>query len=100
MGALYKIHAEMCKIFSNATRLELLDLLRQGELSVSRLTTKTRLSQVNVSQHLAIMKAKGVVTSRRKGQNVYYCLTNPKIIKAFDIIREILRERLGGVKNG
>jgi len=52
------------------------------------------LSQANISQHLSIMKSKGIVISDRKGKNIYYRLTNPKIIKAFDIIREVLSERL------
>ena len=94
MKGVYKIHAEMCKVFSNPTRLEILNLLRNKELSVSELTEKSELSQVNVSQHLAIMKHKGIVSSKREGKNVYYRLTNPKIIKAFDIIREVLEERM------
>jgi len=40
------------------------------------------------------MKSKGIVASNRKGKNIYYKLTNPKIIRAFDIIREVLSERL------
>ena len=40
------------------------------------------------------MKSKGIVASRRRGKNIYYSLENPKIIKAFDIIREILTEKL------
>ncbi len=91
---IYKIHAEICKVFSNSTRLEVLNLLRDKELSVTELTKKTKLSQANISQHLSIMKSKGIVTSNRKGKNIYYKLTNPKIIKAFDIIREVLVERL------
>ena len=98
MKELYKIHAELCKVFSNSTRLEILNLLRDRELSVTELIEKTRLSQANISQHLSIMKSKGIVTSDRKGKNIYYKLTNPKIIKAFDIIREVLTERLK--KNG
>ncbi|MBI3412803.1 MAG: winged helix-turn-helix transcriptional regulator [Candidatus Aenigmarchaeota archaeon] len=94
MRELYKIHAEMCKVFSNSTRLEILNLLRNKELSVTELIGKTKLSQVNISQHLSIMKSKNIVTSDRKGKNVYYKLTTPKIIKAFDIIREVLAERL------
>ena len=94
MNGLYKIHAEMCKVFSNSTRLEILNLLRDKELSVTGLIEKTKLSQANISQHLSIMKSKGIVTSSRKGKNIYYKLTNPKIIKAFDIIREVLSERL------
>ncbi len=98
MKDLYQTHAEMCKVFSNPTRLEILNLLRDKELSVTELTEKTKLSQANISQHLSIIKSKGVVTSNRKGKNVYYKLTNPKIIKAFDIIRDVLAEKLK--KNG
>src|SRR3989304_9104037 len=94
MKELYKIHAELCKVFSNSTRLEILTLLRDKELSVSELIEKTKLSQANISQHLSIMKSEGIVASSRKGKNIYYKLTNPKIIKAFDIIREVLSERL------
>ncbi|MEK6892022.1 MAG: metalloregulator ArsR/SmtB family transcription factor [Nanoarchaeota archaeon] len=95
MRKLYEIHAEICKVFSNSTRLEILNLLRDKELSVTELIDKTKLSQANISQHLSIMKSKDIVTSNRKGKNVYYKLTNPKIIKAFDIIREVLAEKLG-----
>ncbi len=94
MKELYRLHAEMCKVFSNPTRLEILNLLRNKELSVTELIEKTALSQANISQHLSIMKLKGMVTSSRRGKNVYYKLTNPKIIRAFDIIREVLAEKL------
>ena len=98
MKELYEIHAEMCKVFSNSIRLEILNLLRNKELSVTELIKKTKLSQTNISQHLSIMKSKGIVVSNRKGKNIYYKLTNQKIIKAFDIIRDVLTEKLK--KNG
>jgi len=94
MKELYKLHADMCKVFSNSTRLEILNLLKDKELSVTELIEKTGLSQANISQHLSIMKSKGIVTSNRKGKNIYYKLTNPKIIRAFDIIRGVLMDRL------
>ena len=94
MKELSGIHAEMCKVFSNPTRLEILNLLRDKEMSVTELIKKTKLSQANISQHLSIIKSKGIVASSRKGKNICYRLTNPKIIKAFDIIREVLSERL------
>ena len=94
MRDIYEVHAEMCKVFTNPKRLEILNLLRDKEMSVTDLTKRTKLSQVNVSQHLSIMKSKGFVASKRRGKNIYYSITNPKIIKAFDIIREILAERL------
>ena len=98
MKELYKIHAEICKVLSNPTRLEILNLLRDKEMSVTELIEKSKLSQSNISQHLSIMKSKDIVTSDRKGKNIYYKLTNPKIIKAFDIIKDVLAEKLK--KNG
>ncbi len=98
MKKLYDLHAEMCRVFSNPTRLEILDLLREKEKSVTELVEQTELSQANISQHLSIMRSKGIVASTRKGKNIYYALTNPKIIRAFDLIREALAERLR--KNG
>ena len=94
MKELYEIHAEICKVFSNPTRLEILNLLRDEEMSVTELIEKTKLSQANISQHLSIMKSKGIVISDRKGKNIYYKLSNPKIVRAFDIIREVLAEKL------
>ena len=99
MKKLYELHAEVCKVFSNSTRLEILNLLRDKEMSVTELMKKTNLSQANISQHLSIMKAKGIVTSNRKGKNIYYRLENQRIIKAFDIIKEVLSERLKRDRN-
>jgi len=99
MKELYELHAEVCKVFSNSTRLEILNLLRDKEMSVTELMKKTNLSQANISQHLSIMKAKGIVTSNRKGKNIYYKLENQRIIKAFDIIKEVLSERLKRNRN-
>lgn len=94
MKELYELHAEMCKVFSNPTRLEILNLLRDKEMAVAELIDRTKSSQSNISQHLSIMKSKGIVTSSRKGKNIYYKLINPNISKAFDIIREVLAEKL------
>ena len=91
---LYEIHADICKVLSNPTRLEILNLLRDGEMSVTELIKKTKLNQANISQHLSIMKSKWIVISTRKGKNINYKIKNPKIIKAFDIIRGVLAERL------
>ncbi len=91
---LYQLHAEMCKVFSNPIRLEILNYLRDKELSVTELIKRTKLSQANISQNLSIMKSKGIVVSDRKSKSIYYKLSNPKIIKAFDIIKEVLIERL------
>lgn len=91
---LYKLHAEVCKTLSNAKRLQILNLLRQGEMSVGELASKLQLREANISQHLSLMRKHGILVSRRHGLNIYYRLAQPKVIQAFDIMREVLLEQL------
>ncbi len=91
---LYELHAQMCQVFTSPKRLEILNLLRDKELSVGELTKLAKIRQANLSQHLSILREKGIVKTRRESTTIYYSLANPKIIKAFDIMREILLERL------
>jgi len=90
----YELHAQMCKVFTSSKRLEILNLLRDKELSVTELTDHAKISQANLSQHLSILREKGIVQTRRDGLKIYYSLTNKKIIAAFDIIREVLLDKL------
>ena len=91
---LYELHARMCQVFTSPKRLEILNLLRDTELSVGKLAKLAKLRQANLSQHLGILREKGIVKTRRKGTTIYYSLANSKIIKAFDLIREMLLEKL------
>jgi len=91
---LYELHARMCQVFISPKRLEILNLLKDKELSVNELADLADIPQSNLSQHLTIMREKGMVNTRREGTTIYYSLVNPKIIQAFDIIREILLEKL------
>ncbi len=90
---IYQRHAELCQTLANPTRLEILSLLRDGEKRVNDLTELTGLNQANVSQHLAIMRGKGLLVTRREGTSVYYRIANPKIVRACDLIREVLVEQ-------
>lgn len=53
-----------------------------------------QIGQANLSQHLSVMRLQGIVTARREGANVYYALSNPKIVKACDLMRQVLLEHL------
>ena len=90
----YLLHSDVCKTLANPKRQEILDSLRQTDMTVNELVKKTGISQANLSQHLAILRAKSIVTTRRKGINVFYSLSNAKIIQAFDLISEVLRDSL------
>ncbi|MFC2167931.1 ArsR/SmtB family transcription factor [Acidobacteriota bacterium] len=90
----YKLHAEFCKMISNPKRQEILDVLREKENTVNGLVEKTGFSQSNLSQHLAILRSKGIVQTRRDGTYLYYSITNKKIIEAYDLVSQVLRESL------
>ncbi len=91
---IYQLHAELCKTLSNPLRLEILNLLRDGEKSVGELASATHVPQATVSQHLAILRQRAVVATRKDGANIFYRIANPKIIEACDIIRAVLFEQL------
>jgi len=94
MEKIFEIHADICKVFTNAKRLEILNTLMNKEMTASELIKKIGLSKANLSQHMSILKSKGVVLSRREGVNIYYRISNPKIIQACDLMREVLLEQL------
>jgi len=87
---LYQLHASVCKGFADPKRLILINALRDGERSVTELCAITQIQQANASQHLG----KGLVSSRRDGQRVYYRVTSPKINEALDLLLEVMAEQL------
>jgi len=91
---IYELHAEICKILANPKRLQILNLLRNKEMSVNELASLLEIREANVSQHLTVMRQKGILVARREGVNIYYRIANPKVIKACDIMREVLLEQL------
>ena len=91
---IFEMHAEICKVFTNPKRLEIISLLRDEEKTVNELSELAGVPQANVSQHLTVLRQNIVVTTRRNGANIYYKIANPKILEAFDLMREVLLEKL------
>jgi ArsR family transcriptional regulator len=90
---LYDLHAAICKTFANPSRLRIVEALGDGERTVSQLVELLGVSKSNVSQHLGLMREKGVVEHRREGGYVFYRLSNPKILQACRLMREVLLEQ-------
>lgn len=88
----FKVHAEFCKLFSSPIRLMLMWELGTEEKTVSQLAEALEISVSNVSQHLRLMRAKNVVTTRRNGQQIYYTVTNPRILDGYRQIRMAIVE--------
>ena len=91
---IYQYHAEMCQVFSHPKRLEVINVLRDGEMTVTELSQKLGLTIGNLSQHLSMMKERHILQSRKEGNMVYYRILNPKLIWCFDIMREMIFDQI------
>ncbi len=91
---IYAYHAEMCQVFSHSKRLEVINVLRDGEMTVTELSQRLGLTVGNLSQHLSMMKERHILLSRREANMVYYRIANPKLIRCFDMMREMLFEQI------
>ncbi len=90
----YELQAEICKILASPKRIEIIAALREGEKTVTEIIESLGISKANVSQHLALMRLKGILKSRREGSNIYYSIANPKVIQACTLMREVLSDML------
>jgi DNA-binding transcriptional ArsR family regulator len=97
MDEVYKLQVEVLKTIANVRRLEIIHLLADGPREVSRLAEEMGISQPNVSQHLAVMRAGGVVEADREGREVRYRLSDPEIIVACEMMRGVLARRLARI---
>lgn len=91
---LNQLHASVCKGLADPKRLLIIDALRDEEQSVSDLCDYLGLPQANVSQHLAVLREKGLVTARKEAQKVFYSVSSRKIIQAMDLLREVMHEQM------
>lgn len=92
-NSLFDLHAGLCKTLSDPKRLRILYSLGGKEKSVSKLADETGLRQANLSQHLAVLRQRGVVEARRNGKMVLYRIAFPKMVRACNLIREVLIEQ-------
>ena len=88
-NALFAEFATVGKALGNPKRLELLDLLAQGERSVEELATAAGLGMSTCSAHLHTLREAGLVESRREGKRVYYSLTGVDVAALWDHVRDV-----------
>jgi ArsR family transcriptional regulator len=91
---IYELQAEICKILASPKRIEIIAALKEGEKTVTEIVDILGIPKPNVSQHLAVMRIKGILNSRREGVNIFYSIANPKVIQACSLMREVLSEVL------
>ncbi len=91
---IYELQAEISKTLAHPLRIAILHYLKDGEKTVNDLTETLGASQSNISQHLAILRQRQIVKTRKAGSTVYYRVASPKISQACDMVREVLLEQL------
>ena len=82
-------YAAVGRALADPKRLCVLESLAAGELSVGELSTRVGCQVPNMSQHLAVLRRAGLVSSRRDGTTVYYRLADPRVLEAYRLIRSI-----------
>jgi ArsR family transcriptional regulator len=91
---IYELQADISKTLAHPLRLAILHVLRDGEKTVNELAETVGATQSNVSQHLALMRQRQIVKTRKSGASIYYRVASPKISQACDMVREVLIEQL------
>jgi ArsR family transcriptional regulator len=79
--------AQLFQALAHPTRIAIVESLRDGEVTAGRLLTDLGLEQANLSQHLAVLRSKQVVVSRKAGNQVYYSLRDPVLTDVLDLLR-------------
>ena len=98
VGALQVFKAEFFKALAHPVRIRLLEELRRGERSVQQLQAGLGLDQSTVSQQLAILRAKNVVTARKEGTTVRYTVRDPRVGDLLDVARDLFNAQLTGTQ--
>ncbi len=92
--ALRKFKADIFQALAHPTRIAILESLSDGELSAGALIEKLGMEQANVSQHLAVLRAKQLVSNRKAGNQVFYSVRNPIIMKVLSLMRTYFQANL------
>ncbi len=91
------LKAKLFRGFGDASRLSILELLRDGPLTVGQIVERTGLSQSNASNHLACLRDCGLVTAQPAGRYVTYALSDPRVDELLRLAETVLADVARGV---
>jgi DNA-binding transcriptional ArsR family regulator len=92
--SLRRFKADIFQALAHPTRIAILELLSPRELSAGALIEKLGMEQANVSQHLAVLRAKQLVTNRKSGNQVFYAVRDPVLIDVLNLMRTYFHAHL------
>jgi ArsR family transcriptional regulator len=97
MSEIDEIQSSLLRALASPHRLRIVQLLGSRPHEVNELVSELGLGQATVSQHLAAMRAAGLVEARRDGRSVRYQLADPEILEACELMRGVLVRRLSSL---
>lgn len=86
--------AQIFQALAHPTRIAVVEALRDGEVSAGALLTMLQVEQANLSQHLAVLRAKQVVVGRKDGNQVHYTLRDPVLLQVLDLLKQYFNSHL------
>src|SRR5437763_3748905 len=93
-NALRQFKADIFQALAHPTRIAIVEMLRDGEVSAGAIFERLGVEQANASQHLAVLRAKRIVLNRKEGNQVFYSIRSPLLIEVLDVIRRYFEEHL------
>ena len=93
--SLRQFKAEIFQALAHPTRIAIIDRLREGEAPVGEFVEQLELEQANLSQHLAVLRARQIVVTRKAGNQVFYSIRDPLIWKMLDLMRRYFQKQVG-----
>ncbi len=93
----FALFSEVFAALAHPKRLEIIHILESGEYTAGTLVERTGLSKANVSQHVGILKARGLVYCEKRGTYCYYRLTSPEVLRACESVRQLILGQMAGV---
>jgi DNA-binding transcriptional ArsR family regulator len=94
LQSLRQFKAEIFQALGHPTRIAIVEYLRLGEISVGQLCEKVGIEQANASQHLAVLRSKHIVETRKDGNQIFYRLRNPLVGDMLEMMRKYFFEHM------
>jgi len=85
--SLRRFKAEFFQALAHPTRIAIIELLREGELSAGGLIERLGLEQANASQHLTVLRSRHILVNRKVGNQVFYSVRHPLILEVLDVMK-------------
>lgn len=86
--------AQIFQALAHPTRIAIVEVLRDGEVNAGALLGHLQIEQANLSQHLAVLRARQIVASRKAGNQVYYTLRSPVLVQVLDLLKQYFNAHL------